>query len=268
MIWCRYAQGGKIFFGMVEGDSVRRIEGSPFDDYSVSSRQDRLADVRLLVPVVPGTFYCAGANYEGHIVNSARRAGKQPVIPAKPDIGYRANGALIAHDEAIVKPADSGAEFQYEGELVAVIGKKAKHLSRAQALDCVLGWTIGNDVSERTWQRKDRTFWRAKNADTFKPMGPWIVTGLDPNDMQTTVRLNGEVTDSFATGNMIFDAATFISEVTKYVTLYPGDVMWLGTDGDPRNMQVGDSVEIEITGIGTLRNRVVAEAAFSEERDA
>lgn len=260
MIWCRYVLDGETHFGQVEGDSLVRVAGSPFGDHKVLRQRDRLAEVRLLVPVIPGTFYCAGANYVGHIVNSARRLGKEPVIPAKPDIGYRAASALIAHEENIVKPADSGAEFQYEGELVAVIGKKAKHLSREAALDCVFGWTIGNDVSERTWQRQDRTFWRAKNADTFKPMGPWIVTGLDPDDMHTTVRLNGCVTDSFATADMIFDAATFISEVTKYVTLYAGDVMWLGTDGDPRNMQVGDTVEIDISGIGVLRNRIVADS--------
>jgi 2-keto-4-pentenoate hydratase/2-oxohepta-3-ene-1,7-dioic acid hydratase in catechol pathway len=114
-------------------------------------------------------------------------------------------------------------------------------------------------VSERTWQRSDRTLWRAKNADTFKPMGPWIVTGLHPRDMKTVVRLNGKVVDSFETGNMIFDAETYISEVSRYNTLHPGDVMWLGTDGMPQNMKPGDTVEVEITGIGVLRNKVVAE---------
>src|SRR5207237_810346 len=161
-----------------------------------------------------------------------------------PDIGYRANNALIAHEESIVKPRDAGPDFQYEGELVAVFGKAAKNVSREKALDCVFGWTIGNDVSERGWQASDRTLWRAKNSDTFKPMGPWIVTGLDPADMTTTIRLNGRVTESFATGNMIFDAATYISEVSKYCTIQPGDVMWMGTDGVPENMKPGDTVEV------------------------
>ena len=191
---------------------------------------------------------------------SAAKRGIAPVFPTRPDIGYRANSALIAHGENIVKPRDAGPAFQYEGELVAVFGKPARHVTREQALDCVLGWTIGNDVSERAWQASDRTLWRAKNCDTFKPMGPWIVTDLDPRDMTTNIRLNGELVDSFATGDMIFDAATYIAEVSKYITIQPGDVMWLGTDGLPRDMKPGDTVEVEITGIGVLRNRVVAEA--------
>jgi 2-keto-4-pentenoate hydratase/2-oxohepta-3-ene-1,7-dioic acid hydratase in catechol pathway len=123
----------------------------------------------------------------------------------------------------------------------------------------VFGYTIGNDVSERTWQANDRTLWRAKNCDTFKPMGPWIVTGADLDAMVTTIRLNGRVTETFKTNNMIFDAPTYISEVSKYCTIEPGDVMWMGTDGIPENMRPGDVCEIEISGIGVLRNKVVAE---------
>ena len=123
----------------------------------------------------------------------------------------------------------------------------------------MFGWTIGNDVSERSWQANDRTLWRAKNCDTFKPMGPWIVTGADIDAMVTTIRLNGQVTETFKTNNMIFDAPTYISEVSRYCTIMPGDVMWMGTDGVPSDMQPGDMCEIEISGIGVLRNRVVAE---------
>ena len=121
-----------------------------------------------------------------------------------------------------------------------------------------MGWTIGNDVSERTWQRNDRTMWRAKNSDTFKPMGPWIVTGLDYRKMTTTIRLNGKEVDRFSTSNMIFDVETYIAEITKYITIYPGDMMWMGTDGMPQNMKAGDVCEIEITDIGVLRNPIVA----------
>jgi 2-keto-4-pentenoate hydratase/2-oxohepta-3-ene-1,7-dioic acid hydratase in catechol pathway len=259
MIWCRFEVGDRIAYGAVEGDRVIEITGDVFGDWAFTTTSHSLAKTKLLVPVIPRTFFCVGLNYTDHIALRAQQLGKQPVFPVKPDIGYRANSALIAHDDDIVKPRDSGEEFQYEGELVAVFGKTAKHVPKENALDCVFGWTIGNDVSERTWQETDRTLWRAKNADTFKPMGPWIVTGLDPNDMTTIVRKNGTVTDSFATGNMLFDVATYISELTKYVTIQPGDVMWMGTDGLPRNMKPGDTVEIEITGIGVLRNRVVAE---------
>jgi 2-keto-4-pentenoate hydratase/2-oxohepta-3-ene-1,7-dioic acid hydratase in catechol pathway len=259
MIWCRFQAGDQVHYGIVEGDRVTAVDGTPFGAYARTANTLALSKVKLLVPVIPGTFYCAGINYRDHVIKMAGLRGEEPKFPTRADIGYRANNALIAHEENIVKPKDSGELFQYEGELVAVFGKKAKHVSREQALDCVLGWTIGNDVSERTWQRSDRTLWRAKNADTFKPMGPWIVTGLHPRDMKTVVRLNGKVVDSFETGNMIFDAETYISEVSRYNTLHPGDVMWLGTDGMPQNMKPGDTVEVEITGIGVLRNKVVAE---------
>lgn len=259
MIWCRFQQNGRISYGVVEGDRVREVEKSPFDQPIMTTMLHPLAGVKLLVPVIPKTFFCAGVNYRDHITRRAQMLGKQPVFPEKPDIGYRANNALIAHEEDIVKPKDSSNEFQYEGELVAVFGKRARHVSKDEAMDYILGWTIGNDVSERTWQAMDRTFWRAKNCDTFKPMGPWIVTGLHPHEMKTVIKVNGVVTDQFATGDMIFDVATYVSEVTKYCTIEPGDVMWMGTDGLPRNISPGDTVEIEISGIGVLRNRVVAE---------
>jgi 2-keto-4-pentenoate hydratase/2-oxohepta-3-ene-1,7-dioic acid hydratase in catechol pathway len=183
----------------------------------------------------------------------------EAVFPKQADIGYRANNALIAHGEPIVIPADASEQVQYEGELVAIFGKKARNVSKEDALSYVFGWTIGNDVSERVWQANDRTFWRSKNTDTFKPMGPYIVTDVDLEGMRTVVRLNGRVVEDFKTNDMIFSAATFISEVTKYNTIYPGDVMWLGTDGVPENMKHGDTVEVDITGVGVLSNPVVRE---------
>ena len=150
--------------------------------------------------------------------------------------------------------------MQYEGELVAVIGTKAKHLSERDALSCVLGYTIGNDVSERTWQATDRTLWRAKNTDTFKPMGPWIETSVDLDKLETIVRVNGTITTRFPTNDMLFGVATYIAAMTRYLTLYPGDVIWMGTDGASPNLKAGDTVEVEISGIGTLRNPFVAES--------
>ncbi len=256
--WCRFSKDGAISHGVIEGDAVTAIDGVPWGEFRRTDRSFPLKHVKLEVPAIPSVFYCVGVNYEDHIRRMAARRGTAPVFPKRPDIGYRSNNALIAHDEDIVKPKDASDAFQYEGELVAVFGKRARNVSKENALDHVFGWTIGNDVSERTWQKEDRTLWRAKNADTFKPMGPWIVTGLDPADMRTVIRVNGQVTDDFATGNMIFDAATYIAEVSRYCTIEPGDVMWMGTDGVPQNIKPGDTVEIEITGIGTLRNKVVA----------
>jgi 2-keto-4-pentenoate hydratase/2-oxohepta-3-ene-1,7-dioic acid hydratase in catechol pathway len=133
-------------------------------------------------------------------------------------------------------------------------------VSAKDAAGCIFGWTIGNDLTERDWQRDDPTNLRGKNADTFKPMGPWIVTGIDVSDMTTNVRLNGKTVHSFPTGDMLFSAPEVISAVSRHNTLSPGDVVWLGTDEVPQSVKPGDVIEIEITGIGALRNRVVAEA--------
>lgn len=260
MILCRYRKGEGSAYGIVEDDTVIELQGTPFGEHKRTTIKHPLSSITLMVPVIPPTFYAGGVNYQRHVIEGSKKYGIEPKLPTSVNIGYRANNALIAHEEPIVKPKDCGPEFQYEGELVAVIGKKARHLSREEALSCILGWTIGNDVSSREWQFKDPSFLRSKNSDTFKPMGPWIVTGLDPKDMLTSIRLNGRTVDSFETGNMLFDVAHHIVEITKYCTLYPGDVIWFGTDGVPENMKPGDTVEVEISGIGTLRNPVVAES--------
>ncbi len=179
MRWARYDANGRPAYGIVDGEELIEVEGDPFAGYRTTATRRRLAAVKLLVPIEPRTFYCAGLNYPEHVIEAARMRGEEPNLPQAADIGYRANNALVAAGEAIVIPADASERVQYEGELVAVIGKKVKHLSEADALSCVLGWTIGNDVSERRWQAGDRTLWRAKNTDTFKPMGPWIETDFD-----------------------------------------------------------------------------------------
>jgi 2-keto-4-pentenoate hydratase/2-oxohepta-3-ene-1,7-dioic acid hydratase in catechol pathway len=132
-------------------------------------------------------------------------------------------------------------------------------------MSCVFGYTIGNDVSERTWQKADRGLWRAKNTDTFKPMGPWIETAVDLDGMETIVRVNGKESNRFRTNDMIFGIKAFIVEMTKYFTLWPGDVIWMGTDGASPDIKAGDVVEIEITGIGTLRNRFVPETTHGSK---
>ena len=172
MDWCRFRVGDQVSYGIVEDALVTQVEGSPFESHSVTGTTYPLSEVKLLAPVVPLTFYAAGTNYPEHVTWAAGKLGREPQIPKKADIGYRAANALIGHEDNIVIPRDSSGEVQYEGELVAVVGKEARHLSREEALSCILGYTVGNDVSERSWQRQDRTLWRAKNTDTFKPMGP------------------------------------------------------------------------------------------------
>ena len=230
MRWLRYEADGREAYGIIEGNEVVEVKGDPFAGYERTATRRKLDAVKFLVPVIPKTFYAAGLNYAEHVTEMAKKRGEEPKLPPEADIGYRANNALIAHNENIVIPKDAGELVQYEAELVAVIGKQAKHVSEADALSIVLGWTIGNDMSERTWQANDRTLWRAKNADTFKPMGPWIVTDLDYRTMTTAIRLNGNEVDRFKTSNMIHDVEQYIAEVSRYCTLYPGDVMWMGTD--------------------------------------
>jgi 2-keto-4-pentenoate hydratase/2-oxohepta-3-ene-1,7-dioic acid hydratase in catechol pathway len=259
MKWCRFQSGQRVAHGLIEEDTVTEVTGGPFDGHARTSTTVPLSSVKLLVPVIPPTFYAAGVNYRAHVTEMARRRGEKPEFPPRADVGYRANNALIATGEPIVIPKDATEQVQYEGELVVVIGKRGKRIAEAEALDYVFGYTIGNDVSERTWQRGDRTFWRGKNTDTFKPMGPWIVTGLDPDDLRVTIRLNGKAMFSYAVKDAIFGVRQFISRMSQYLTLYPGDVLWMGTDGATENMKDGDVVEVEIPGIGVLRNPVVRE---------
>jgi 2-keto-4-pentenoate hydratase/2-oxohepta-3-ene-1,7-dioic acid hydratase in catechol pathway len=257
---CRFASDEGPRFGRVVEDEgvVLPLVGDPFGDFRELGGPLRLADVELLPPVVPGTFFCAGLNYAKHIDHAKDKGYQAAKVPERPDIGYRANNALIGHGATILKPADVEGRFEYEAELVAVIGRRLRRASREEAAASVFGWTTGNDVSARAWQHADRTFWRAKNADTFKPMGPWIDTLAEPMGGETEVRINGETRSRFRTGAMIFDAVDFIAEITRYVTIEPGDVIWLGTDGVGQ-LTPGDVCEIRIDGLSPLSNPVALE---------
>ena len=257
MRFARFDLGGLASYGLVEGDRVVPISGTPFERWQPAGPPLPIEKVRLQVPVVPQNFYAVGMNYAGHVRERARKQGTAVELPTRPEPGYRSPSALIAHGEPIVLPADT-TSVQYEGELVVVIGRRAKYVSEADALECVLGYTIGNDISERAWQKQDRTFWRSKNSDTFKPMGPWIETDVDLDSLRTTVRVNGQPRIEFRTNEMLFGVARFIATITEYITLYPGDVIWMGTEGAASDLHAGDVVEVEISSIGTLRNSVVA----------
>ena len=211
---------------------------------------------KLPPPVIPGNFYAAGLNYRAHIEWANSRGGSYKV-PEQADIGYRSNNALAGSGHDIVIPADAKGPVEYEGELVAVIGRRAKDVSEREALDYVAGYTLGNDVSERAWQKSDRTLWRAKNSDTFKPMGPRIVPGIDPMNQVIEVRINGKTVSSYRTRGMIFSVAQYISRMSRYVTLHPNDVIWFGCDGPTiPALQDGDLVEVANQAIGVLANRV------------
>src|SRR6202162_712185 len=188
MRWLKFTADGQTSWGVVEGDRVIAVTGEPFGEWQRTARSHSLAEVKIELPLMPRTFYCVGLNYLKHLKEAADKRGEVPNVPDRPEIGYRAQNALIAHDEDVVIPATATEKIHYEGELVVVIGKKAKHLTDANAMSCVFGYTIGNDVSERSWQKADRGLWRAKNAEPFKPMGPGVGASVDSHKRGTIVR--------------------------------------------------------------------------------
>ncbi len=250
----RVSLDGKPRWARLDGDAVHILRGSPLGGESAVETTLPLAGAIFLPPVVPFVFYAVGLNYRGHIEHH-RAAGRDIAVPGRPEVGYRANNALIGHGAAILVPPDVTGPFEAEGEVVAVLGRRVRNASRAEAQESVFGWTIGNDVSAREWQRADRSFWRSKNSDTFKPMGPWIETDVDPMVQTTTVRVNGETQAEFATGDMVFDPWDFIVEASRYITFHPGDVLWMGADSTCQ-IAPGDVVDIEVTGISVLSNPV------------
>lgn len=216
-----------------------------------------LGDVRLLPPVIPPNFYAAGLNYRRHIDWANEAHGTAYRVPEQADIGYRSVNALVGSGADIVIPADSRGPVEFEGELVAVVGRAAKNVSEEEALGYVRGYTLGNDISERSWQRTDRTLWRSKNSDTFKPMGPFIVPELDPMAQTIEVRINGRTVSRYNTREMLFSVRHFIARMSRYVTLHPGDVIWFGCDGPTSPaLEPDDLVEVVNDAIGVLANRV------------
>ncbi|MGW1782419.1 fumarylacetoacetate hydrolase family protein [Streptomyces sp. NPDC002143] len=249
MRYTRVSVDGRAVWGRVGEEDVELLSGSPIEgEPAVTGRVPR-ATARWLPPVVPPVFYAVGYNYPRHIAHAGA------TTPERPEVGYRANNALTGHGSPIVRPAEVEGRFEAEPELVAVIGRTIRHATPEEARRSVFGWTIGNDVSARTWQHQDRTFWRSKNSDTFKPMGPWIDTDVDALAQTTTLRVNGEVRAEFPTGDMVFDPFDYIVEITRHITLHPSDVLWMGAESTCR-LEPGDTVEVEISGIGVLSNPV------------
>ncbi|MGW1818598.1 fumarylacetoacetate hydrolase family protein [Streptomyces sp. NPDC002125] len=259
MRYTRVSIGGRAVWGRVEEDAVRLLSDSPLEGDPTVIGTIPLAEASWLPPVVPPVFYAVGMNYPRHIDHARLLGDKAGVVPVRPEPGYRANNALTGHGTAIVKPAGVRGRFEAEPELVAVIGRTLRHATYEEARDAVFGWTIGNDVSARTWQHEDRSFWRSKNSDTFKPMGPWIETDVDALAQTTTLRVNGEVRATFPTGDMVFDPFDHMAEMSRHLTLHPGDVLWMGAESTCQ-IEAGDTVDVEISGIGVLSNPVRAES--------
>jgi 2-keto-4-pentenoate hydratase/2-oxohepta-3-ene-1,7-dioic acid hydratase in catechol pathway len=253
--YVRYAQGTAQSLGILEGETIRELRGDLFANPQPTGRTVRLGDVKLLPPVNPGKVIAVGLNYQTHL-------GERPPA-AYPGLFAKYPSSIIPTGAEIVLPPDS-RNAHFEGEMVLVIGKPAKNVSRAQAKSHVFGVTVGNDVSERDWQRTDLQWFRAKASDTFGPLGPAVVTGLNYDDLLLQTRVNGQVMQSQRTKDLIFDVAGIVSYVSQYVTLMPGDVIYTGTPGTTRQIKGGDVVEIELEGVGILRNPVVQRTGTTE----
>ena len=246
--YVRYSHGGTTSFGILNGDEIRELRGDLFaGPPQPTGRRIKASDAQLLAPVAPSKVIAVGLNYQTHL--GQRSAATYPGLFAKLPTSIAAPGADI------VLPADA-QNTHYEGEMVIVIGKRAKDVRRDVAKQYVFGVTAGNDVSERDWQKNDLQWFRAKGSDTFGPLGPAIATGLDYDNLLLQTRLNGEVVQSQRTSDLIFPVAEIVSYVSRYVTLLPGDVIYTGTPGTTRPMKAGDVVEVELEGVGILRNRV------------
>jgi 2-keto-4-pentenoate hydratase/2-oxohepta-3-ene-1,7-dioic acid hydratase in catechol pathway len=247
--YVRFIDDGETSYGILEGETVHEIAGDIYGSHRRTGRTHALAQVRLLAPVEPSKVIAVGLNYRSHL-------GERPVA-AYPGLFAKFPTSVIGPEDPIVRPDDS-KNLHYEGELVIVIGSRASNVTVERAKDHIFGVTAGNDVSERDWQASDLQWFRAKGSDTFAPIGPVIASGLNYDDLLVQTRVNGEVRQSERSRDLIFDLATIVSYVSRYVTLLPGDVIFTGTPQSTRAMEPGDIVEIEVEGVGVLRNPVVA----------
>ncbi|AMO60874.1 2-keto-4-pentenoate hydratase [Mycolicibacterium phlei] len=229
---------------------AKEIAEHPFGTPEFTGRQWPLADVRLLAPILATKVVCIGKNYADHAAEMGGEAPADPVIFMKP------NTAIIGPYAPIQLPADADP-VHFEGELAAVIGRPCKDVPAARAAENILGFTIANDVTARDQQKKDGQWTRGKGHDTFCPVGPWIVTDLDPSDLAIRTAVNGEVKQNSRTSNMIHDVGHIIEWISRVMTLLPGDLILTGTPAGVGPIEDGDTVSITVEGIGTLVNPVV-----------
>lgn len=250
--YVRFQVGKTQAYGIVEGDRVRELSGDLYRTWSKTDKTHALADVKLLVPSRPSKVLALAGNYKSHLEG-------QPA-PMNPEIFFKVPSCLIPTGANIVIPKGAG-QVDFEGELVIVIGKRAKNVPVEKAMDYVFGVTCGNDVSARDWQKNDRSWWRAKGSDTFGPCGPYVVSGLDYGNLQLTTRVNGEVKQSQRTSDLIHNLPQIVSWISRHVTLEPGDLIFTGTPGKTAPIKPGDVIEVEIEGVGVLKNTVAGKKA-------
>ncbi|WP_028782145.1 fumarylacetoacetate hydrolase family protein [Thalassobacillus devorans] len=251
MKYVRFKDKDEVMFGIVEGDEIIPLDGDFLQ--GKPSKLDstyNLNEVKLLPPVSPGQVVAIGLNYALH----AEESGMP--IPDEPMMFMVSPTSIIGNEDNVILP-NLEHRIDYEAELAVVIGKKAKNVSRDDALSYVFGYTCNNDISDRTLQKKDGQFTRAKSFPTFKPLGPVIETELDPNHVEVKLTINGEVRQHSNTNDLIYKIEDLIVKVTEVMTLNPGDIIITGTPSGVGPLNPGDQIELEIEGIGKLENQVV-----------
>ena len=243
------AQGAESFDQLI----VAQLDGHPISEGEVklTGTHYRLAEVRLLPPIVPTKVICIGKNYADHVEEMGGEKQAEPIIFLKPST------AVCGHGDPIVRPVGISERVDYEGELAVVIGRLGRDVPAERTSEVIFGYTIANDVTARDLQARDGQWTRAKGFDSFCPLGPWIETELDPADLELTTRLNDEVRQHSRTRMLMHHVPALVAFVSQVMTLIPGDVLLTGTPGGIGPMDKGDEVSVTIEGIGTLSNPVV-----------
>ena len=251
-------QGGDVRFGVVEGPGedpadlvVTPIDGHPFAPFSLAGEPLPLASVRLLAPVLPSKVVCIGKNYADHVKEMGLSAPEDPVVFLKPST------SVIGPGDPIVLPRNSN-RVDHEAELALVVGRLCREVPRERALEVILGYTCGNDVTARDHQAADKQWTRGKSHDTFCPLGPWIETELDASDVVVQARVDGKLKQDERTSALIHDIPAIVEWVTAFMTLLPGDVILTGTPAGVGPLSAGQTVSVTVGGVGTLTNPVVA----------
>ena len=239
-------------YGWLHENMVGPIEGDPLGEFRRLDANQDLNSVRLLAPLLPGKILCVGRNYLAH----AREHNEE--VPEVPLLFFKPPSSVIGPGDKIVLPPQS-EQVEHEAELVVVIGRKGRWISPENALEHVLGYTIGNDVTARDLQRRDTQWTRAKGFDTFCPLGPWVQTDFDPADVVITCHVNGQMRQMASTRDMVFGVRQLIAFASSIMTLDPGDIIFTGTPAGVGPLLPGDVVKVSIEGLGELENRVVAE---------
>ncbi|MEX0659627.1 MAG: fumarylacetoacetate hydrolase family protein [Egibacteraceae bacterium] len=240
-------------FGVVRDDHVVLIAGHPFTEFRLTNQAAPLDKVRLLAPIIPSKILCVGKNYADHAAEMGGEVPVEPLIFSKPAT------AVIGPGEPIRLPALS-EDVQHEAELAVVIGVLTRKVSVDDALGYVFGYTCANDVTARDLQARDGQWTRAKGFDSFCPLGPWIETGIDPaTGLGVRCRVNGETRQDGTTGDLVSGVAALVAHCSAFATLLPGDVLLTGTPAGVGPLAAGDTVEVEVDGIGTLSNPVIAD---------